>query len=117
MAKVGIAASDVDGIKGELKRNDAALTGSSSGYVSVQYTKEKLDKLQETADKADQKAKENTGKPAGVGMYSYAQGGVRDAVYACRGRKFMRIAGINARNQAAYGRLVAILGAEMALKK
>lgn len=70
-----------------------------------------LKELTAAADEAKDKAK-SEGTAANIAKAIYTAAAIRDSGYAIKGRKFMRVAGLNGVSRAAWGRYAFIQDAE-----
>lgn len=102
--ELGAAANTSDELEMELKRLKGIASGQTGGIDSVRYSSKAIDKLKENKQQADKQAAEYKCLGGPVGLLSYAAACYRDAKYCQRGRKFMRIAGLNGKVRATFAR-------------
>lgn len=116
-ADIGVAASKTEDLQKELERIAAIARGDIPGIVSVQYTEEAIRALESNKTKAEQAARKKNKNTGAVSMAAYTAAAVRDAKYACRGRKFLRIAALNGKTRGVIGRSLAVLQSEKSIEQ
>lgn len=84
--------------------------GLTPGIVSKRYTKDDIDKLKTKFTQAANAAggKDNPAKPVDVTDLCYKGANYRDARYSLLGRKALRVASLNDKIRAVYGRAVVL---------
>ena len=93
--------------------------GPTPGIVSKCYTKNDEEKLKNAYKSAAEKkgGPDNTATPSIVAKASYTGAAWRDVRYSRFGRKALRVAGLNAKMRAAYGRLLTMRSLQAIEKK
>lgn len=93
--------------------------GPTPGIVSKCYKKDEEEQLKSDYKSAAEKkgGPESTSTPYIVAKASYTGAAWRDVRYSRFGRKALRVAGLNAKMRAAYGRLLTMRALEAAEKK
>lgn len=81
----------------------AIAAGTISHIKTPIYKKEDLSELEEQYNSLADKAASSE-KVSDICSAIFAAAGYRDAMYAVKGRKFMRAAGLNGKSRAAWGR-------------
>jgi hypothetical protein len=81
----------------------AIATGTISHIKTPIYKKEDLSELEEQYNSLADKAASSE-KVSDICGAIFAAAGYRDAMYAVKGRKFMRASGLNGKSRAAWGR-------------
>lgn len=97
----------------------AVAEGLTPGIVSKRYTQSDIDSLKSKFQTAANAAggKDNPAKPVDVTDLSYKGANYRDARYSLLGRKALRVASLNDKMRAVYGRAVILKAIEDAKKK
>lgn len=90
-----------------LKEVTAMAKGTIPHIKPTIYKKEDIKELQEAYESAKKKAKNST-KVSEICKAVFATANYRDVMYATRGRKYMRSAGLNGKARAAWGRIEGI---------
>ena len=109
----------VDGLGKELTWAHTVAGGLTPGIVSKRYTKEDIDKLKSQFSQAANAAggKDNPATPVDVTDLSYKGANYRDARYSLLGRKALRVASLNDKIRAVYGRAVVLQSVKKAKEK
>jgi hypothetical protein len=86
-----------------LKEVTAIASGTIPHIKPTIYKKEDLKEIESAYKSAKEKAK-NSDKVGDICKAIFTTANYRDAVYATRGRKYMRTSGLNGKARAAWGR-------------
>lgn len=111
----GFAHSEVDKLQEELDGIHAIIKGKVPGIISNQFRLEDLKELKSLKDDKEQEADAER-KHALIMGAAYARAALRDALYAARGRKFMRATALTSKARALWGRAINLEYIEDSLK-